>query len=247
MDVKTAGRTVEIFELFAQAKEPLSLSEIARGLDAPMSSCLYIVRALESRGYMYATGFRKHVYPTRKLLELGTAIVSGESWVARLVPLLTELRDTTKETVILGKRQGAKVLYLMVIEGTQTIRYSSRAGELKPYHASAIGKALLGSMDKAERAKLTGKIAFDATTESTLTSRDLLLEDVEEGTRRGYYRTRGENVADVMAVACPIKVGSDYYAVALAGPLQRLAQEEAAQVEHLKAFCQAVEVLEGFG
>ena len=50
MDVKTAGRTVDLFEVFAEAKSPLTLSELARALDAPQSSCFNLLRPLEARG-----------------------------------------------------------------------------------------------------------------------------------------------------------------------------------------------------
>src|SRR3546814_9587506 len=74
--------------------------------------------------------------------------------IPRLEPLLEKLRDATNETAILGTRQGDRVIYLAVAEGQQTIRYMSRAGELKPIHASAIGKALLTTAPADERADL---------------------------------------------------------------------------------------------
>lgn len=44
MDDKTAGRTVEIFEAFAEFRQQLSLTEIGRALGAPMTRCLYLIR-----------------------------------------------------------------------------------------------------------------------------------------------------------------------------------------------------------
>ncbi len=40
MSVKTALRVIEIIETYAREKRALSLSELARLLDAPVSSCL---------------------------------------------------------------------------------------------------------------------------------------------------------------------------------------------------------------
>lgn len=241
MDVKTAGRTVEIFETFAKAQQPLSLSEISRALGAPLSSCLYIVRALEKRGYLYAVGARKNIYPTRKLLNMARLIMAGEAWIEQVEPVLMALRDATGETVILAKRQHNKVVYLAVYEGTQTIRYSSAVGDLKPLHSSSIGKALLGAMDAKERKKLVAKLSLGAVTESTITDRDVLIENVERAHQDGFAVTRGENVADVMAVARPILLGREHYGVALAGPYYRIEKRLESLLGQLREACSVIE------
>jgi IclR family transcriptional regulator, acetate operon repressor len=231
MDVKTAGRTVEIFETFAETQEPLSLSEISRALDAPLSSCLYLVRALESRGYLYGVGARRQIYPTRKLHDVAKAIAAGESWLAQVEPALSKLRDASRETVLLGKRQGDRVVYVAVFEGTQTIRYSSQVGDIKPLHASSIGKALLTALDRPELEKLVKRLSLEAATPATLIDKEVLLEDIDVSRKRGYSLTRGEFVADVMAVGRPVRLAGDQYGIAVAGPLHRM---EAAVTDHAK-------------
>jgi DNA-binding IclR family transcriptional regulator len=237
MDVKTAGRTVEIFETFAQAREPLSLADLARALGAPLSSILYLVRTLENRGYIYSMGTRKQVYPTKKLFDLAAAIAEGDSLVQRVHPFLAELRDKTMETVILGKRQGTRILYLAVLEGQQTIRYSSKVGDLKPLYASAIGKALLSKLGDAERNTLLGNIELQPITDATIIERSALMKDIESGTAKGFFTTRGENVPDVMAIARPVDIGGETYGVAIAGPLHRMARHADEHVALIDDYC----------
>jgi DNA-binding IclR family transcriptional regulator len=239
MDVKTAGRTLEIFESFAQSQGPLSLSEIARALNAPLSSTLYLVRALEDRGYLYAVMTRR-IYPTRKLLDVATAVTAGESWIGRVEPVLLALRDTTQETVILGKRHRNRVIYLAVFEGPQTIRYSTHVGDLKPLHATAIGKALLGALEPAERKKLLTKLPLVAATAKTVTDSSKLLKELENTAARGYSITRGEHVVDVMATAKSIQLGNDRYGVAIAGPLYRMSPVIDSHVKHLIKACREI-------
>ncbi|MGI4942808.1 MAG: helix-turn-helix domain-containing protein [Janthinobacterium lividum] len=125
MDVKTARRTVEIF---AQGRTPLTLSELARALNAPQSPCFNLLRVLEARGYLYSVGGNRRFYPTRKLFNLAEAIAGYEPVIPRVEGALAILRDQTNETVILGTRQGDKVIYPAVAEGRQTIRYISQVG-----------------------------------------------------------------------------------------------------------------------
>ncbi|MGH7965335.1 MAG: IclR family transcriptional regulator [Candidatus Binatia bacterium] len=240
MDVKTAGRTLDLFEAFAKAQTPLSLSELARALNAPPSSCFNLIRALQARGYLYSVQPRRQLYPTRRLFEVARAIVTGEPWMARIEPVLTQLRDQTRETAILGKRQGDRVMYLQVIEGPQSIRYSSQAGDLKPLHSSAIGKALLGTIEPVELAALLKQLPLPRVTEATISDRSLLLADLERGRKQGYFVTTGENVVDVMAVAATVQLGGDVYGIAIAGPVHRMTDDLRSHVSALKAACLAI-------
>lgn len=240
MDVKTAGRTLDLFETFARMQTPLSLSELARALNAPPSSCFNLIRALQARGYLYSVQPRRQLYPTRRLFEVANAIVAGEPWMARIEPVLTLLRDQTHETVILGKRQGDRVVYLNIIEGPQSIRYTARAGDLKPLHSSSIGKALLGALDQTELTELLKQLPLERVTEATITDCAALFADIERSRAQGYFVTTGENVADVMAVAVIVQLGGDVYGVAIAGPIHRMTDNLTSHVAALKAACATI-------
>jgi IclR family transcriptional regulator, acetate operon repressor len=240
MDVKTAGRTLDLFETFAKAQTPLSLSELARAVNAPPSSCFNLIRTLQARGYLYSVQPKRQLYPTRRLFEVARAIVTGEPWMARVEPVLAQLRHQTHETVILGKRQGDRVVYLQVIEGPQSIRYSSQAGDLKPLHSSSIGKALLGALDPTELAELLKQLPLPRVTDATITDRGALLADLEHGRKRGYFVTTGENVADVMAVAATVRLDGDVYGIAIAGPMHRMTDNLASHVSALTAACTTI-------
>lgn len=234
MDVKTAGRTVDLFELFAEQRTPLTLSEIARGLDAPQSSCFNLVRSLVARGFLYNVGGKKQLYPTRKIFEIGDAIIQHDPLVPRLKGRLEELRDLTQETTILGAQQGSDVLYLAVAEGPQTIRYMSYPGEIKTFHASAIGKALLMVKPEEERLRMVQKIKKAKVTDQTIITDEGLMTDIKAASERGYTMTKGENVVDVMAIGLPIIVDDVPYAIAVAGPIGRIELAVDECVQHMR-------------
>ena len=83
---------------------------------------------------------------------------------------MTSLRDETKETVILGKRNEERVIYLVVIESEQTIRYSARPGDFKPLHGSASGKVLLAALGEEERHALLKRLQLAPITPRTIAS-----------------------------------------------------------------------------
>ena len=222
MNVKTAGRTLDLFEAFAREGKPLSLSQLARAIDAPVSSCFGIVRTLEARGYLYEVKARGGFYPPRLLFEQARVIASHDPLAERFVPLLEKLRDQTGETVLLSKRLDRQAVYLVVLDSLHSIRYSPKVGEFRPLHASASGKALLGSLTPVLRNEMLSGMKLPRVTSRTITSRATLEADLEQGRARGWYVTHGETVADLMAVAVAVTLSGETYSVALAGPMHRM-------------------------
>lgn len=224
--VKTAARTLSLFETFAEAQAPLSLTDLAKRIDTPISSCHALVKTLQSLGYVYVLEQKKRVYPTKRLLQVAQAIASHDPLLESVSPILSELRDQLGETVILGKRQGNSVVYLEVIEGTHTVRYAARPGDAKPLHSSAIGKAMLGQVPGKRLASLLDELPLTSVTANTLTDRERLLDDIKTSDQRGYFMTRGENVEDVMALAIARRVHGETLGLAIAGPIERMTRHQ---------------------
>jgi len=239
--VKSADRTVQILEAFAAAGEPLGIAELARRLAIPVSACYGLIRTLEVRGYLYELGLRKGWYPTLRWLQKARAVADHDPVLERVTPLLEALCAATGETVVLGKRTADTVTYLNVIESRHPIRYSAQIGDRKPLHSSAAGKALLGALPASERDALLAALKLPRVTPNTIVRRELLERDLAAGARRGWYMTRGENVADVHAIAAPARLDGELYAVVIAGPAHRF---EAALKTHSTALLRTVKALE---
>ena len=220
--VTAVERVLDIVEAFRSARRPLSLTELAELIGTPKSSCHAIVGTLVARGYLYTLNRPRALYPTRRLHDLSREILQFDPFLERALPILEQLRDDSRETVIFGKRQANAVVYLQVVPGPHSIRYSASPGELKPLHSSAIGKSILGSLTDGELRKLLDELPLAAVTGTTLVDRDALLEDIAASRLRGYYVTRGENVVDVWAVAASLVVDGETLSVAVAGPRHRM-------------------------
>jgi len=220
--VTAVQRVLDIFETFQAAERPLSLTELSEMADIPKSSCHAIVATLVERGYLYSLQRPRALYPTRRIYDVAQVLAGNDPFLQRAMPVLEQLRDSSGETVIVGKRQGDAVIYLQVLEGAHAIRYSSRAGEFKPLFSSAIGKALLGSLKEPELRSFLDSHALPAVTPNTLTDTDALFADIVDSRKRGFFVTRGENVADVWAVSAFVPLRTETIGVAVAGPASRM-------------------------
>lgn len=235
--VTAVQRVLDIFEGFERVQKPLSLTDLAELTGIPKSSCHAIVATLTARGYLYSLTRPRALYPTRRLFDLAREIHLKDPFIERVMPMLERLRDASRETIILGKRQGDAVIYLQVVESLQSIRYTAKPGEFKPLHSSSIGKALLGSLKETElRAQLAAR-PLAPVTGTTLTDPQRLLDDILESRRRGYFVTRGENVPDVWAVSAFLSMQSETLAVAIAGPRHRMEDNILQHAQLLVATC----------
>jgi DNA-binding IclR family transcriptional regulator len=220
--VTAIERILDIFEAFQSSQRPLSLTELAEAANIPKSTCHAIVSTLSARGYLYSLTRPRALYPTKRLYDVAFDIYKKDPFVERAAPVLERLRDASSETVILGKRQGDAVVYLHVVEGPQTIRYTARPGDIKPLHSSSIGKALLSTVPEEDLRQWLAGTPLPAITQATITDPEALIAELSEGRARGYFQTRGENVSDVWAVASTLSTNRDTFGVAVAGPRHRM-------------------------
>ena len=222
--VTAVQRVLRIFESFAIQQTPLSLTKLSEITDTPKSTCHAMVNTLVMEGYLYTLRSPRTLYPTKRIWEISQRINATDPIAQRLLPLLEQLRDQTKETVILGKRQGDAALYLQIIESRNAIRYIANPGDFKPLHSSAIGTALLLALPEVELSTVLKRVVLKRATPNTITTVAALRRDLRDATQRGYAMTSGENVADVSAVAIPLSLGSESFALAVAGPTHRIHQ-----------------------
>lgn len=240
--VKTALRVIEIIELFAREKQPLSLTEISRALKAPVSSCLALIRTLMQLGYLYETGKRQSYYPTSRLYIMAQKIYDFDPILEQVRPSLEALRNATEETVVLGRfTPDMKVMYIEAVESTHPIRYVAVAGMRRDFYANSIGKALLSQLPDDERKRLFKNTLFEKFNKKTLTTPEQIEADLQKSLERGWYENSGESIADVGGIAWPLRLNGALYAISIAGPIYRIQENLSSFAEKLRTVCHLLE------
>lgn len=222
--VKSAIRTMEFFAVFAEAKRPMSLADVADAMQAPKSSCHELIQTLVHLGYVLVLDGGKTYYPSRRLLHLGEQISGFNPIKEKVENALKRLRDVTGETIFIGRLQGQQAVYTEVFDGTHAIRFTARAGDSKDLHVSSLGKALLASLDEGERNQMISKLKLTRFNANTLTLKKAFKENLKYCTEQGLYTSIGESLPDVMGIALPVWVQGHLLAIGMAGPVTRMQQ-----------------------
>lgn len=222
MNSRSAARAFTLLEAFESAGRQLTLRELAERCKMPMSTCHVLVQTLMSLGYLYSIGRRKELYPNRRLLTLAQNIASNDPYLDRIGAELEKLRDQCGETVLLGKRQGNDVVYLLAVDGPSPLRYMGKTGDFRPLHATAMGKVFLAEMPEKELRAWLKANPVKKITPRTLTRPDELIKDLDLGRKRGYFVASGERLTGAAAIAVPLYCHVEPLSILIAGPDNRI-------------------------
>jgi len=239
---KIVDRTLDLLELFGKEKRPLSLSDIARLLKIPISSCHDVVQAMQQRGYLYEIAPRAGYYPTLRLHALGKEIGDNDPVLTRTEALLRSLRDTLDESVLLAKVNELDARYLLVFEPTHPLRILVKVGDsIRSIYGTSAGKALLGSLDDGALTTFLRSVKLAPLTKRTITSAAALRKDIDLGRKRGWYLNREESLSGVTTISVPFGWNASVYIVTVAGPSSRLDRRLEAAAALLTDVCSRLE------
>ncbi|MGB6119622.1 MAG: IclR family transcriptional regulator [Mesorhizobium sp.] len=216
MRVRQVDKALDLFELFAQDRNAMTLTAIARELDIPKSSAFNLIETLTIRGYLHQARPRGGYYPTLRLADLARAIVGEDLLIQRIHPDLEELAEETGETALLALREHNEIVYIDVVESKAPIRYPARVGERRPLHTTSSGKAILVSYDERDRRAIIDTFGL------LLAAADRLTTELEAIAQRGWTEDAGETLSDVTGFGTPIAAGRWRLGLAVAGPAYRM-------------------------
>lgn len=228
--IRAVQRVCDILDLLQERPEGTSLGEVAQVTGLPKSSAFRYLATLESRRYVERDGDSGDYHLGLAFLPLQSRRL--EVLARRARPHLEALRERFGETINLGLLDGARVIYLDIVESPKSMRLAARPGDRDHVHATALGKAIASQLAGERVREILDSEGMPALTARTVTDPQRLFAELEEVRARGYALDNGENEPDGRCVAVPM-VGSRLpTAVSLSAPAARF---PLAQVDEVAA------------
>lgn len=220
-------RCFEIFELFDQEQRPLSASEIARGIEAPLSSVIDLLKSISATGYITYDSRGRTFFPTIRIGFLGRWLETSLLGDAALTIVLDQLRAATNETICVSAINDLDMQYLLVLPGMHAISLQAEAGQLSPIFSSAVGGALMARWTDTEVKNFVKRYNTRRNPKPSVDEAATLAKVV--GIRkRGYAVAYGTVDESVGAVARAIPLALDRnLVISIGGPLERIRANEA--------------------
>jgi DNA-binding IclR family transcriptional regulator len=240
-------RAIDLLEYLAEKPEGQTISELAEALRLPTNSVFRILRTLSAKGYVIQK--HKQYEISSKLFALGAHAIAEESLFEKITPVMRELRDEIKETIIFGKISGDRGVILEQIPGLLPVKVVVEVGYNFPLHCSAPAKAIMAFLPEEEKKELIGKAIFEKFTVKTITNSEKLLTELNQVKIDGFAFDMEEADLDVRCISAPIMNVRSYPIAALwiTGPASRLTSEKCSEYAlRLKKTCDEVSKSIGF-
>ena len=148
--VPALDKALDVIELLAEARAPMSQADISRALDRNPNELFRILNALASRNYIRRSdGGRFRL--SLKLFELSRTHSPYEEILRVAMPAMKQLSETLSESCHLSMLRDGEVLILAQVESPNPIRLSIEVGSRHSLLGTTSGRVLLASMDTDER------------------------------------------------------------------------------------------------
>lgn len=204
MAIQSIRRAAAILNLFSYQRYALTLSEIAKAMDLPLTTAQGLVGTLVQEGFLRKEADTKRYRLGNKLSILG-AVQTATLEINQVgSALVYALARETRLTVRLGIWEEDGVLTTLNAHGRAEATQRYHSGYRMPAYCLSLGKALLAfSRDSFVDEYLDGlqPVRF---TKNTLTTREEIEADLKASRERGYAVGNREFAADTAGLAAPI-------------------------------------------
>ncbi len=231
--IAVLDRALDVVEALASAPAGalLGVTEVARRVGTTKSAAFRILSNLERRGYVSKDPVTAKYTLGTRLAYLGERSLEAIDLRGAARPELEALHRRFDETVNLGVREDAEVVYVDMVESGHGLRMAARVGARDLLHTTALGKAILAHLPSRDRERLLRRRLVPRT-EHTIIDPAVLRSDLERVRERGYAEDQGENEIGARCLGAPIfdHAGGVLGAISVSSPDSRLDDARAAEL-----------------
>jgi DNA-binding IclR family transcriptional regulator len=196
-------RGFKILELLSGDGNPRGVSEIARELGFPKSSCHGLLETLERAGYV-ARGPSDAWSPTLRMHLIGLRVAARGGVLREAQPALDALRDRTGLSCHLGILDGAAIVYAAKAAPAGIVQFDTSPGKRGSLHLTAIGQVFAAWMDAEELERALDLSPVRGGTKRAAHSRNELVERLSVVREQGFAFEDEQEMEGVRCVAAPV-------------------------------------------
>lgn len=220
------GKGFEVIEMLASFPKGVTMQDIILRLNQPKTSVYRLLNSLLQMGYICKNEESSTYYLSKKLLRLGLAALGESNIVELSLPRMQQLRDSIRESVMLGIFMNNRVVLLEQVLGSHHFTFLLRPGTSFNLHASAPGKLFVAFAPDNEREELIESIDYEVFNKKTISSPERMRKEIRQVQKQGYAVDLEEEMDGVHCVAAPIfnQFGNVVATLWTSGPSGRLPQ-----------------------
>ena len=141
---------LEIMKYISKQPKGVSFKEICTITDLPKSSVHNLVQTMCNMNFLQKKENYNEYRIGLQCFEVGNAYLSTNPFYSVAKDIVENVSIRCNQTTHFGILNGHDTIYLYKFDSNQPLRIVSHTGKRIPAHATAIGKALLSGLSKAE-------------------------------------------------------------------------------------------------
>ncbi len=200
--VTRAARILDVL-----AADPQTVPELAVSFDLHRSTMFRELQARERVGFVRRRKDGRYSLGVR-LIALGQTALNTLDLREAGSSYVRQLHKSVGNTVHMAALMDSTIVYVDKVDDAQGMRMYSRVGAPVRAYCSGIGKVILADLDVPERDAILADTEWVRYTESTITSREALDDELVRVSAQGWAVDDGEFEDFVNCVAVPIRASA---------------------------------------
>lgn len=192
---------IDILELLAEERRPLSLRQIGERLGRSKSELFRMIMVLQSRGYIAREAAGDAFILTPRLFELGMRTPRVRELLDAAVPEMRRLAEETRQSAHLVVLSQGETVVVASISGGSDMSFSLRPGYRRPLTEATSGRVILAFQPPEAASRWIAEArprvgaGFDA---------DELEESLARIRRQGFEIHASRDVVGITDIGCPV-------------------------------------------
>jgi len=198
----TLAKGLAVLGAFGRQRPTMTLSEAAEIAELSRAAARRVLRTLTVLGYVEQNGRVFSLSP--RIVDLGFAYLSTQSWVDRALPLMRDLSERFGESCSGAILQDSEIVYVARIPARRIMSAALAVGSRLPAFHTALGRVQLGFLDEAEIWRRLMSLRIEPYTPYTITDVQALFDRVRADREQGFSIVDEELERGLRALAVPI-------------------------------------------
>jgi DNA-binding IclR family transcriptional regulator len=195
-------KVFRVLESFSDEEPSLTLTRLSNAAGLPLSTTLRLAKSLVRLGALERNDDGEYMVGLR-LLECATLAPRGQGLRGIALPHLAELHRLTRQHVLLGVRDGDRVVLTERLSAPDAGKVDYRVGGRLPLHTTGIGLVLLAHSPDEFRAGYLGRALVDEQGRPVVTR--TLRDELGEVLAAGVAHNRRTRPEPAWSLAAPVR------------------------------------------
>lgn len=202
--VGSIDKALIILDVLASEPYAFSVADVVARTAFNRTTVYRTLQILLARDYVRHDRERDKYQIGHAAYHTGMIYLHNKSYQDKVMDILVEISELTKESVGMAVREGDKIISLLEVEIHQPMKFNDFPGRYFPPNKGCYGKCITAYQDDEVIERILNGQTFEKTCYNTLTTKEELLEEYARIREQGYVTSIDELHIDGIGAGVPV-------------------------------------------